>query len=590
MQHKPNLSPLSSTGLNMKSPLQLFSEADRKKLTNDLNSPSAHQRLKAIAAFKIVSKERKRYSMFDIPHEEQEIVSAKELEEVARTKTIQEVMRAVVAYVEVRSGIDDRTDGIKSVLRALGAKISEKICKSTTHVIFKDGLLSTYQKAVKMNIPIVSVLWIEACKKHLILAEPKDFEIFNKHRYDYPELYKKMRRPKVMSVSGIDSSSPVSNAVLKPLRFYTPIAASIGKELREFSNKLEQVLAEADEPEEEIKTPVMENKPVAKCYTEPIKRVDKRKTICVLPQTKNDSLLSLNSKMWTLAMQNLKQLKSSPKEEKPESVTTPLTKVAINPRRKTLFTPRADFFDSLDSDDDNDKTPVNEVKSAVKRRTLFTPGQELKTDCDATPKVEAAPRRRTLFTPNPDFTADLFKTMKTEIASVGTPITQAKSTNRRKTLYTPQSELNSAATNQRALHCKTEPRRLLASTKTSASIHEIKSKAVAKVDTGLSKLKSTAAASISATPVKAVGPLALAKTPSSSVAKRKLDDGLKENTPPKRPHLKQSLTTPRQIGGSKGFAGFGKLNPGIHIDLVSPPPTKRRRTLLPAPTDKRFAL
>lgn len=59
--------------------------------------------------------------------------------------------------------------------------------------MFRDGLQSTYDKAKRLKIPVVSVLWLEACKKHMRLADPKDFAIFNAHRYDYPEQYPKLK-------------------------------------------------------------------------------------------------------------------------------------------------------------------------------------------------------------------------------------------------------------------------------------------------------------------------------------------------------------------------------------------------------------
>lgn len=65
--------------------------------------------------------------------------------------------------------------------------------RDTTHVIFKDGLLSTYQKAKKMNVPVVSILWIEACKRHLCLMNPDSYPISNAERYENPELFKKIR-------------------------------------------------------------------------------------------------------------------------------------------------------------------------------------------------------------------------------------------------------------------------------------------------------------------------------------------------------------------------------------------------------------
>lgn len=60
-------------------------------------------------------------------------------------------------------------------------------------MIFKDGLLSTYKKAKMWNIPIVSILWIEACRTKHRLCDPKDYPISNIDRYENPELYAKIK-------------------------------------------------------------------------------------------------------------------------------------------------------------------------------------------------------------------------------------------------------------------------------------------------------------------------------------------------------------------------------------------------------------
>ncbi|XP_055538258.1 uncharacterized protein LOC129725890 [Wyeomyia smithii] len=173
----------------------LHSNPRLARLYKDLQSPSATTRLRALRALKSPTK-RDAYGQFDVPHEEQDIITVEE--RMSRKRTIQEVLSGVCIYVEVRSGSDNRSNGIKDHIAALGAKVNDRLLKDTTHVIFKDGLLSTYQKAKKMNIPVVSILWIEACKQHLCLMNPKEFPISNQERYENPELYKKIRRQKSM--------------------------------------------------------------------------------------------------------------------------------------------------------------------------------------------------------------------------------------------------------------------------------------------------------------------------------------------------------------------------------------------------------
>ncbi|NXN72122.1 MCPH1 protein, partial [Himantopus himantopus] len=44
-------------------------------------------------------------------------------------------------------------------------QISKTLNKRVTHVIFKDGHLATWRKAQKMDVKIVSVLWVEKCRE-----------------------------------------------------------------------------------------------------------------------------------------------------------------------------------------------------------------------------------------------------------------------------------------------------------------------------------------------------------------------------------------------------------------------------------------
>lgn len=70
------------------------------------------------------------YGNFDIPHEEQDIITAEERQLVADApKTIQDVMKNVIVYVEVRSGSDNRSDGIKKVIAELGAQVNDKLLR-----------------------------------------------------------------------------------------------------------------------------------------------------------------------------------------------------------------------------------------------------------------------------------------------------------------------------------------------------------------------------------------------------------------------------------------------------------------------------
>ncbi|NXE60183.1 MCPH1 protein, partial [Calcarius ornatus] len=73
----------------------------------------------------------------------------------------------VSAFVEVWSS--NRTENYSKTfeqqLLDMGAKVSKTLNKHVTHVVFKDGRLTTWKKAQNMGVKIVSVLWVEKCQE-----------------------------------------------------------------------------------------------------------------------------------------------------------------------------------------------------------------------------------------------------------------------------------------------------------------------------------------------------------------------------------------------------------------------------------------
>lgn len=61
-----------------------------------------------------------------MPHEEQDIITD---EERSRPESIQEVMKNVVVYVEVRTAEDNRSAGVKNVISQLGAKVNDRFLR-----------------------------------------------------------------------------------------------------------------------------------------------------------------------------------------------------------------------------------------------------------------------------------------------------------------------------------------------------------------------------------------------------------------------------------------------------------------------------
>lgn len=167
------------------------------KIQRDLNSPSAGARIRANKALKSPNFRKQIYGQFDVPHERQDIITEEERKSL-KPKTTKEIFEKCKIYVEVRTGDDNRSAGIKNRLLRDGIVVNEKLYKDTTHVIFKDGLLSTFKNAVKLGIPVTTILWIESCVNQKRLVDPEKFKISNLDRYERPELYKRLRRQKSM--------------------------------------------------------------------------------------------------------------------------------------------------------------------------------------------------------------------------------------------------------------------------------------------------------------------------------------------------------------------------------------------------------
>ncbi|XP_037987544.1 microcephalin isoform X2 [Motacilla alba alba] len=76
-------------------------------------------------------------------------------------------LKGVSAFVDVWSS--NRTENYSKTfeqqLLDMGAKVSKTLNKHVTHVVFKDGRLTTWKKAQNMGVKIVSVLWVEKCRE-----------------------------------------------------------------------------------------------------------------------------------------------------------------------------------------------------------------------------------------------------------------------------------------------------------------------------------------------------------------------------------------------------------------------------------------
>lgn len=122
------------------------------------------------------------------------------INECTSPKDLSKVLKGVVAYVEVRRGEDDRTGGFRWKLKQLGACVSNNLNKKVTHVVFQEGLLSTFRKAKQIGAHIVSTHWVMACDETFTKIQESRYPIENLDHYELADpLQKTIKRPKIMS-------------------------------------------------------------------------------------------------------------------------------------------------------------------------------------------------------------------------------------------------------------------------------------------------------------------------------------------------------------------------------------------------------
>ena len=56
---------------------------------------------------------------------------------------------------------ENRSKAVCRELILLGAQIEDNFTDQVTHVIFKDGKKKTFERATKLGLYVVSVLWVE---------------------------------------------------------------------------------------------------------------------------------------------------------------------------------------------------------------------------------------------------------------------------------------------------------------------------------------------------------------------------------------------------------------------------------------------
>ncbi|XP_017011003.3 LOW QUALITY PROTEIN: microcephalin [Drosophila takahashii] len=310
-------------------------EGQWARLQQDLNSPNAALRLRAIRALKSPTKSS--YNTFDVPLAEQSIITIKE-RNPQEPPSLPELLKDIVVYVEVRTGNDNRSEGVKTIIAKMGAQVKDRLTRTTTHVVFKDGLLSTYKKAAEWKIPVVSILWIEACKVQRKICDPSKFPISNIRMYEYPELFGKIPRVKFMQpdselnqrprkrqgtpTSSRDQEPGSANKRAQP---GTPTTTTPKNDISRFFRALNHNKASDDEVTESPATKLL-NRISSGCYT-PLPAVAASQ-----PKGTNGS--------GDAAAEKVQAQKSLQFGEQPASITPqPKSSISARPRRSTVEPP-----------------------------------------------------------------------------------------------------------------------------------------------------------------------------------------------------------------------------------------------------------
>lgn len=69
-----------------------------------------------------------RAHVFDVPHDEQSIITKEERNQYA-LPSLSEILKDVIIYVEVRTGNDNRSEGVKSIIAKLGAQVNDRLLR-----------------------------------------------------------------------------------------------------------------------------------------------------------------------------------------------------------------------------------------------------------------------------------------------------------------------------------------------------------------------------------------------------------------------------------------------------------------------------
>ncbi|VDH90459.1 microcephalin [Mytilus galloprovincialis] len=292
---KPSTTVLNSENYNTTSPASFTSD----NFNIDLRSPRSHKLsrantqttdLRTPETSPFVNSEVFMPLSVDTPPTASLITAYDDGDDLPATQMLDNrVLKNVIAYVEVRSTNDNRSDAIRKELEQLGATVTKKFTEDVTHVIFKEGSKRTKTKAAKNKCHLVSVLWVDSCKQYqehvserlypavlpttnkgtpLFLAklkkaksmQPSNFEEEVANSAERCNKRKKQLVEKLQSSECTPQNSPNLGRILvqetqprTPIDINTPIRLLIPDTPPSMREKMKQIMAkESDTPEREM--------------------------------------------------------------------------------------------------------------------------------------------------------------------------------------------------------------------------------------------------------------------------------------------------------------------------------------------------
>lgn len=136
-------------------------------------------------------------------------------------------LRGVCAFVEVRVGTEDVSAAIEGLLTRLGAKVCRSLGRNVTHVVFREGRVSTRNQARQRSIPVVGPLWAEECRSQNRLVSPDRFPAIVSAAYDCPILSRRIRKPRSWRTKP-DTPSPFRRRACRRLLSDVPDGEQLG--------------------------------------------------------------------------------------------------------------------------------------------------------------------------------------------------------------------------------------------------------------------------------------------------------------------------------------------------------------------------